>query len=367
MFKVPRKLRRFFRGVSLRFSLRPIQRRPLRPIEALFAKTNGDLPTVVLVDIGFRGGTLPEWQDLAPHTHTIAFEPAADEYDRLCKKFAAEGGQFSIYPYAIGKCEGKEILSVTKFPFSSGIRPGDTDFLGRMCESMRENLSVIGHCPVDVVSLDSISEKVGLHAANFLKIDTEGTEAEILEGAAGLLRSPNLFGVKTEVWFGEIKGNPSEFASIDCQLRDAHFHLFDLTSCKYPRRTFEQGKLVMGPLRLPWKVDPFCMGQMLTGDALYLKDPIHSVTHGHGDEVFAWNDKTVLAMAGIYCTYGLLDCAVELLSFYSENWRATSGIDFERTLESLSPFIEFSYSSHRRLTAGLRMEAMARYMRHWGK
>lgn len=367
MLSFTRTVERILHGLSLRLSLRPLRRRLVSPIEGLFAKTNGDLPTLTLVDVGFRGGVLPEWEALAAHTHTIAFEPAADEYERLRKKFAAEGGRFSIYPYAIGKRVGTESLAITKLPFSSGIKPGDSAFLERMCESVRENLRVIGHCPVDVVSLDSISEKVGLHAANFLKIDTEGTEAEILEGAAGLLRSPNLFGVKTEVWFGEIKGNPSEFSSIDCQLRDAHFHLFDLTTCKYPRRTFEQGKLVIGPMRLPWKLNPFGMGQMLTGDALFLKDPIHSVTHGHGDDVFAWNDKTVLAMAGIYCIYGLLDCAVELLSFYSDNWRTTSAIDFERTLESLSPVSEFSYRSHGRVTEAMRMEAMAGYMKFWKK
>ncbi len=264
-----------------------------------------------LVDVGFRGDLCSEWVVFAKAINCIGFELDEKECRLLNELIHDSGRQGIVYPYAVGgRKSDSETLYITRFPYSSGLRMSNQIFLDRMHSIMSDNNKIMHTETVKTVCLDNALPPEVAAKINFLKVDTEGFESEILDGAQALLKSPQLFGVKSEVWFGPIK-KAELFAEIDVLLRANGFHLFDITVSRYPRNTFDRGYLTFDKDGHPAGLDSHLHGQVLTGDVLYLKDPVFDYKNGGG--AFTWNDENVLAMSSIFYAYNLFDCAVELL------------------------------------------------------
>jgi hypothetical protein len=116
---------------------------------------------------------------------------------------------------------------------------------------------VIAKKEVDTVSLDAFLPKSGIATIDFLHLDTQGTELDILQGAQGILSS-SVVCVKCEVEFAPIYEGQALFGDVDAFLRQHGFVLFDLSRSRYRRAGFPN--------------DALTRGQLLWGDAIYLKD-----------------------------------------------------------------------------------------------
>jgi len=92
---------------------------------------------------------------------------------------------------------------------------------------------------------------------DFLELDTQGTELEILKGADRFLAS-SVVGLQTEVEFSSLYDAQPLFAAVDEYLRGFGFMLFDLTRNRYRRAAMAR--------------DLVTRGQLLWGDAVYLQD-----------------------------------------------------------------------------------------------
>jgi hypothetical protein len=80
---------------------------------------------------------------------------------------------------------------------------------------------------VPVVPLDQWAEAQSVTDISFLKIDTQGSELDILEGSRHVVK--NCVGVQVEVEFSPIYHNQPLFADVDAWLRKQGFHLWQLT------------------------------------------------------------------------------------------------------------------------------------------
>ena len=145
---------------------------------------------------------------------------------------------------------------MTRNPGCSSLLPPNPALCGQF-KSCSSDLEVVGKKEVDTVSLDSFLPKSGITTIDFLHLDTQGTELDILQGAQAFL-SNSIVGVKCEVEFAPLYEGQVLFGDVDAFLRQRGFVLFDLSRSRYRRAGFPD--------------DALTRGQLLWGDAVYLRD-----------------------------------------------------------------------------------------------
>ncbi len=110
---------------------------------------------------------------------------------------------------------------------------------------------------VATVPLDDCLAAHGVPRADFLELDTQGSELEILAGAERALHD-TVVGIQAEVEFAPMYVHQPLFADVDAFLRARGFQLYDLSRYRARRGTVDAAT----PTR----------GQLLWGHALYLRD-----------------------------------------------------------------------------------------------
>jgi len=219
-----------------------------RTISAL----SGLVPEIVYVMCGARSETSHPFRALQ-QLRFIGFEPDPDEYRRLVSQAPPA---FTYFNTSVGGRNERRVLYVTRNASCSSLLPPNHALYGQF-KDCSSDLEVIAKREVDTVSLGSFLPKSGIASVDFLDLDTQGTELEILEGAQEFLSS-SIVGVKCEVEFAPLYEGQGLFADVDAYLREHGFVLFDLSRSRYRRAAFPN--------------DALTRGQLLWGDAIYLRD-----------------------------------------------------------------------------------------------
>jgi FkbM family methyltransferase len=145
---------------------------------SLLAETNGEhwiikyLPAEPFVlDVGFnKGDYSSEILKQRPKARVIGFEPAKSMQQLFQKNFAKEL-RIQLLPLALSNVSGELEFRDT----ADG------------CSSLAVNNHAGNHYRVKTVSLDEIAKAYDFPQINMLKIDVEGYDLHVLEGASGLL------------------------------------------------------------------------------------------------------------------------------------------------------------------------------------
>jgi len=95
-------------------------------------------------------------------------------------------------------------------------------------------------------TLDSIVQKLELPAINFIKIDAQGHELPILQGAKNVLK--NSVGLEVEVEFQPMYKDQPLLADVDAFVREGGFELFDLKRYYMKRKGCDQAKNRQGQI-----------------------------------------------------------------------------------------------------------------------
>jgi len=109
---------------------------------------------------------------------------------------------------------------------------------------------------VSADKLDNVLKDSNMKELDYIKIDTQGSEKHILEGARNICRESVLC-LEIESFFLDAYQNQSVFSDVDALVRELGFYLFDLRKY-YWRRNFVDN--IRG-----------YKGQLIFCDALYLK------------------------------------------------------------------------------------------------
>lgn len=139
-------------------------------------------PGTCVVDVGANEGvfTLMAAKLAGPGGAVHSFEPSARDRERLLANVSANGlSNVTVHPEALGRAAGKAVLEV-----SAAERPGHNTIGGFAYSDTAPAYSL----EVDVTTLDSIAEVARLTRIDLLKIDVEGSETAVLQGAASSLR-----------------------------------------------------------------------------------------------------------------------------------------------------------------------------------
>jgi FkbM family methyltransferase len=201
-----------------------------------------------LVDVGARDSIHGRWAPFHSELDVIAFEPDLTECTRL---------NTTDFPYAIrflpvalgAKNDEAATLYITKAPGCSSTLKPNTELVSKF--PFGPNMEIARTQPVKLQRMDSV---LTLLQPDVMKIDTQGTELDVLIGAGTLL--DNTIAVELEVEFVEQYLGQALFADVDAFMRSKGFTLRGI------RRTFWRHKA---------EHRHASGGQLIHGDALYLR------------------------------------------------------------------------------------------------
>ena len=247
---------------------------------------------LTLVDVGALGGLKMPWLSIRPLLRIIGFEPQ----DGVTQTVRKENGdmQGSV---AIGAEEGSATLYITQKSDNSSLVTPNHAFTNQL--AVGDRFVVTNEESVRVTSLDAWLKKESILFVDFLKIDTQGTEGDVLRGAHDTLSS--VLGLDIEINFAERYIGQSYFSDIDTRLRREGFALFDLQ-----RRYFKYAVGVRhgGP-----------KGQLTHGTALYLRS-IDGFGQLLKQQEHERAQRLLAAFLVIITLYGYYDYALAILDEY---------------------------------------------------
>lgn len=215
------------------------------------------------VDVGARGGVHPLVEPLARHTAVLGFEPAADECARLRTELA-HGSPWAcceIEPQALGERRGTADLHVLTAPTNSSLRHPNDDFTRRYGMA---KWRVLDREPLETTTLDHVLfEERGEETfwGELLKLDTQGTEYEILDGARRTLAERTV-AIVSEVSFCELYRGQRMFSEVEVLLRGLGFSFYGFTSLHHRSQRMLDKRTAAGRERLMY------------ADAVFLRDPL---------------------------------------------------------------------------------------------
>lgn len=254
----------------------------------------------VVVDVGARGGFSERWSVFGDQIEYVGFEPDAEECERV--NAASTNPRARVYPFALHRDKGTHPFYVAKFPNASGFYPIDPTMVKGF--PISEPLSVDHVTQLKTTDFDSFAGEHGIGYVDFMKLDTEGSELDILEGAARTLNG-SVLGVSSEALFTPWHTDQRVFADLDGFLRSNGFVLYDLPMLKFARSALPSTLTAINPATA---VADY--GQVIVGDALYLRDAVRDIESGRSER---WDEIAILKMVCLYELFYLPDCAIELL------------------------------------------------------
>ena len=176
-----------------------------------------------MVDVGCRWGLSPVWTDMGDRCVLIGFDPDAEECARL-QALAGPQSSARFVPVGLGPEPGLATLYMTKDPGGYSVFPSSADAVehhpgldgGRVEQTMA----------ISVTTLDEWCRDNDVLEVDVIKLDTQGSELGILEGAEKTLAGVRA--VEVEVQFNELYEGVPLFGDVDRFLRAQGFMLWRL-------------------------------------------------------------------------------------------------------------------------------------------
>jgi FkbM family methyltransferase len=190
-----------FRGLAifcnsniLTFSIFDLQRKPLTvsvrdngvgitTIAEFFSPDSAIIPANipalhpnVIYDLGANVGVSSLFfASLYPKATIYGFEPLPENFEVCLLNYRGIANKSQVFPWAIGSKTGQAIFDCKN------------DSRGGRLESTHPdpNLQTIAQIQVKIISIADLINKEGLPPPDFLKIDVEGAEYDVLAGLAG--------------------------------------------------------------------------------------------------------------------------------------------------------------------------------------
>jgi FkbM family methyltransferase len=283
---------------------------------------------LVVIDVGVLGGENMRWHLLGEYLVVHGFDAIEEEIEKLRHQNKGNSNRH-YHLIAAGNEDGERDFHFnTANPTSSSIYAQGEDrshhFGDRRTDTVRR---------VPVRRLDTLVSTGTIPQADFLKVDVEGFEKDVFDGARGLLNA-GMLGVETETNFSASPTYPNgHFATLHQIMLKHHLVVFDLAFNRVPRESYQQALARKG---VPMVADQSSIGRISTVNALFLRDLIDEADRPHHyltPPPPVTIDKLLKTMI-IYELHGLNDMALDS----AERFRGRLGerLDVDRAIELLA-------------------------------
>ena len=247
----------------------------------------------VVVDVGARKGFEKHWDHYGDQIKLLGFEPNEDSFKECVRR--KSNNQTTYYPYALDRIKSERDFYITAYPSSSGFYRPDLKCISKF--GMEEVNKIIDTIKIKTIDLDSFQRDNQISPIDFIKLDTEGSELDILKGGEKSLIA-EVLGLSIETEFLKTHIGQPLFSDIDQYLRSIGFQLYDLDLNRWSRKVLKS-------------IDN-SFGQLHFAQSLYLRDAVDELENlkvGNRN----WNEIRILKMASIMELFNLPDCAIELI------------------------------------------------------
>ncbi len=202
-------------------------------------------------------------------THLHAFEPNAKECAKLKNKYNSKHFKsLSINEIGLAQKTGDVTFYLSQHSAMSSILKPDIDnydkHFGSYVEfnNWKKDITTTKEITITCKTLDDYSKNT-IEEIDYLKIDTQGTELDILKGATELLSHQKIHIIKVEVSTVSIYKNQALFSDIDLYLRKHNYQMVDFITHKNENGSIFKNK------NKNWQHAP-------CGDAIYVLNKIHT-------------------------------------------------------------------------------------------
>ena len=282
-----------------------------------------------VVDVGASGGIDQYWDIFGGDLRAYGFDGLIKEVERL--NAAVSGRDVRYYSCLVGdKGYQKPQRVPDTQPFerttaARAMRIKNCNF----AETYYDGTGA-GECATEMIELDQFFLRDHPEDVDFIKVDTDGSDYQVLRGAKELLSTRQVLGVAVESQFhGLVHDESNTFRNIDRLLTGLGFSLFDFEIYRYSRAVLPRPFVYRMPAQT-------LGGQVLFGDALYLRD---AASEGYEtDWAMGFPPDKIVKLACLFEIFGLADCAVELLLKFRT--QIASSLDVDSCLDILTPQVD---------------------------
>jgi FkbM family methyltransferase len=306
----------------------------------------------VLVDVGCSLGIDPVWRLFEPFLHAYAFDPQVEEIGRLQELERNPNVLYRAAFVGLTDNDAERPAGAVDNPSDPFQRSSAVAALAPVIAAGDASFSETSdwqhaELATEKLALDSFLRASEVPSVDFVKIDTDGSDFEVLRSIEPAIGELGVLGFMVEASYTSTnseKGNA--FTAIDRFMKRHGFLLADLSIYRYSRAV----------LPAPFThrmLAQTVSGQPIWGDAVYLRDPADPARPGE------LSPTKLLKLACLCELFRLPDCAVELL--LARRDALASLVDVDRLLDLLTPPLQGKRVSYREYVAAFEREPTAFY------
>lgn len=238
---------------------------------------------LTLLDIGAAGNIENRWKRISTLVNYIGFEPDERSYYDLLKK-PNKCANYTLHQKAVWSKKGAISFHLTRgWQQSSHYQP-NLNFVDNFPK--RHRFDLIKKLKMKTETIDNlVDEKI-----DFIKIDAQGGELEILKGANKSLE--DVMGLELEVALHAIYLNQPMFHDVVNIMVEKDFVFIDFISL----RRWERSNLYSS------------MGQLVFGDAIFLRSPEWIIKY-YGDNIQKL--RRYIAICSLYNRFDIIEAVLQ--------------------------------------------------------
>lgn len=290
----------------------------------------------VLLDIGASGGIDSGWRSFAPRLTAYGFDPSIAECERL--NAAEADPEVSYIPAFVAAPKDGHIATARAGRAPTLRNPWNRLAVAATMERQQAQLTAASDRermeanawtmtkladPAAPVIVPSFLEERNIQSVDFIKIDIDGDDFDVLQTLDGAFQPLGILGVAIEVNFiGGVEPHEHTFHNTDRYLRKNGFDLCALSTRPYANAALPSRYQLKFPAQS-------ATGRPLQGDAIYVRDVFQD-----GDSPEMLSDEKLLKLAAVYSLLNLPDMGAEV--FVRAATRLSQLVDVKIALDMLA-------------------------------